>query len=58
MIEVTMTLRVRMTEEHYKKVGEEAVNDIRSGKIQRELMEFDGVSKATATVQVIKPKNK
>ena len=39
-------------------VGEKAVNDIKSGKAQREWMEQDGVSKVTATVQVIKPKNR
>jgi len=58
MIEVTMTVRVRMTEKHYKNVVEKDVNDIKSRKLQRELMEQEGVSKVTATVQVIKPKNK
>jgi len=58
MIEVTMTVRVRMTEKYYKNVVEKDVNDIKSRKLQRELMEQEGVSKVTATVQVIKPKNK
>jgi len=58
MIEVTMTVRVRMTEKHYKNVVEKDVNDIKSRKLQRELMEQEGVSKVTATFQVIKPKNK
>jgi len=58
MIEVTMTVRVRMTEEHYKNVVEKDVNDIKSRKLQRELMEQEGVLNVTATVQVIKPKNK
>jgi hypothetical protein len=58
MIEVTMTVRVRMTEKHYKNVVEKDVNDIKSRKLQRELMEQEGVLNVTATVQVIKPKNK
>ena len=58
MIEVTMTVRVRMTEKHYKNVVEKDVNDIKSRKFQRELMGQKGVLNVTATVQVIKPKNK
>lgn len=58
MIEVIMTIRTKVTEDTYKDSVEEAVNDIKSGKFQRELMGQDGVLNATATVQVIKPKNK
>jgi|DEB0MinimDraft_6_1074348.scaffolds.fasta_scaffold139916_2 hypothetical protein len=58
MIEVIMTIRTKVTEDTYKDSVEEAVNDIKSRKFQRELMGQKGVLNVTATVQVIKPKNK
>ena len=53
-----MTIRTKVTEDTYKDSVEEAVNDIKSRKFQRELMGQKGVLNVTATVQVIKPKNK
>jgi len=56
MKEVIITVRTRMTDEYFNKDAHEMVSDVKSGKFQRELSGVNGITKCTATVQVINSK--
>jgi len=52
MKEVTVTIKTIMTEGYFEREALELESDIKSGKLQREMMELDGVNKCTVTIHI------
>jgi hypothetical protein len=60
MKEITITIKVRSTDEYYDSHIKPSIEEIKSGKLQREMKEgsMGGITKVTATQQVINIREK